>query len=71
MVDETGKISTFEDLYGLDRKLAAALFGDAKGFPPPPPEPKRQQVAGTSSSSSDQTAASDGFSGAMQEFLDN
>ena len=27
--------------YGLDRKLAAALFGDTTGFPLPPPEPKQ------------------------------
>jgi L,D-transpeptidase YcbB len=70
VIDDTGAISTFDDLYGLDHELAAALFGDAKGFPMPPPEPKQKQVAETSSSSGE-TAASDGFSGAMQDFLDN
>jgi murein L,D-transpeptidase YcbB/YkuD len=45
-------------------------FGDAKGFPMPPSEPRQQQVAG-SSAPSDRTVASDGFSGAMQDFLDN
>jgi murein L,D-transpeptidase YcbB/YkuD len=35
VVDETGKVETFEDLYGLDRKLASALFGNASDFPPP------------------------------------
>lgn len=42
VVDKEGKVSTFADLYGLDRKQAVALFGDAKGFPVPPPEPKRR-----------------------------
>jgi hypothetical protein len=43
VVDETGKVSTFADVYGLDNKLATALFGNAAGFPLPPPEPKRPQ----------------------------
>jgi len=41
VVDETGKVASFADLYGLDNKLAAALFGNATGFPMPPPEPKQ------------------------------
>jgi hypothetical protein len=28
VVDETGRVATFVDLYGLDNKLAVALFGD-------------------------------------------
>lgn len=43
VVDDSGKVETFADVYGLDRKLAAALFGDATGFPQPPPEPPKQQ----------------------------
>jgi hypothetical protein len=43
VVDDNGKVETFADVYGLDRKLAAALFGDATGFPQPPPEPPKQQ----------------------------
>jgi murein L,D-transpeptidase YcbB/YkuD len=35
VVDETGNLAIFADLYGLDRKLATALFGDATGFPLP------------------------------------
>ena len=46
-VDKEGKVSTFTDLYGLDRKHAVALFGDAKGFPVPPPEPKRRSSSGS------------------------
>ena len=38
VADDKGKVSTFADVYGLDRKLAAALFGNANGFPPPPPD---------------------------------
>ena len=34
VVDESGKVA-FADLYGLDNKLATALFGDANGFPVP------------------------------------
>ncbi|MGB6969499.1 MAG: L,D-transpeptidase family protein, partial [Methyloceanibacter sp.] len=44
VVDETGKVETYADVYGLDNKLAVALFGAAKGFPPPPPESKQPQV---------------------------
>ena len=33
VADESGKVETFADVYGLDRKLAAAMFGDATGFP--------------------------------------
>ena len=38
MVDEAGKVSTFADLYGLDRKLTTALFAYASGLPPLTPE---------------------------------
>jgi murein L,D-transpeptidase YcbB/YkuD len=40
VVGDDGKVQTFADVYGLDRKLAAAMFGDATGFPEPPPESK-------------------------------
>ena len=38
VVDEKGKVATYADLYGLDNKLATALFGNATGFPEPPPD---------------------------------
>jgi murein L,D-transpeptidase YcbB/YkuD len=38
VVDDAGKVSSFADLYGLDNKMATALFGSAAGFPMPPPE---------------------------------
>jgi murein L,D-transpeptidase YcbB/YkuD len=48
VVDEEGNVATFGDLYGLDRKHAIALFGDAEGFPQPPPEPKRRRTSASS-----------------------
>jgi murein L,D-transpeptidase YcbB/YkuD len=50
VVDGTGKVATFADLYGLDNKLATALFGNATGFPPPPPEspgPQAEEADGS------------------------
>jgi L,D-transpeptidase YcbB len=41
VVDDAGKIDTSQDVYGLDRKMATAMFGSATGFPPPPPESKQ------------------------------
>ncbi len=35
LADETGKVETFDDLYGLDRKLASELMGNASDFPSP------------------------------------
>jgi murein L,D-transpeptidase YcbB/YkuD len=42
---EEGKVTTYPDLYGLDHKLANALFGGAQGFPIPAPEAKRRSVS--------------------------
>ena len=52
VVNDAGTVSAFADVYGLDRKLAIALFGDAMGFPGPAPEPKQSEAAATSSSRS-------------------
>jgi len=49
VVDDDGKVSTFADVYGLDRKLATALFGDTTGFPPPPPDSKPNETQEASS----------------------
>jgi len=69
VVDDAGKVATFGDLYGIDRKMAIALFGDAKGFPKPPPEPehRNRSVASTPSSHS---SRSGGFALAVG-FLDD
>ena len=45
VADKSGKLTTYADIYGLDHKLAAAVFGDAKGFPMPAPESKRRSVS--------------------------
>jgi len=45
VADEEGKVTTYPDLYGLDHKLAVALFGSADGFPMPAPEVKRRAVS--------------------------
>jgi murein L,D-transpeptidase YcbB/YkuD len=67
VVDDKGKVTTFGDLYGLDRKMAIALFGDAKGFPEPPPEPEvPTSVAATSRISSSREVG--GFARALGLF---
>jgi len=45
VADEDGKVTTYPDLYGLDHKLAAALFGTADGFPMPAREVKQQSTS--------------------------
>src|SRR5680860_356560 len=62
VVDDKGKIETHPDLYGLDRALAIALFGDAQGFPEPPPEPEPKRPSGTvASASARNTGGGGGF----------
>jgi L,D-transpeptidase YcbB len=72
VVDETGKVATFADVYGLDNKMAAAMFGNATGFPMPPPEPKKPQgeEADSSSSASSvrRTANGNDIAGSLQGF---
>jgi hypothetical protein len=38
MADDEGKVATFGDVYGLDRRLAAVMFGNANGFSEPAPD---------------------------------
>ena len=70
--DETGKVSTFADVYGLDNKMATALFGNATGFPMPPPEAKGPQGeeadASSSASSARRTANGNDIAGSLQGF---
>ncbi|MGH6865199.1 MAG: L,D-transpeptidase family protein, partial [Methyloceanibacter sp.] len=65
---ENSKVATFADVYGLDRKLATAMFGDDKGFPEPPPEKKRKQLP--TSSPSRWSPDRGGVAGALDSFLD-
>jgi murein L,D-transpeptidase YcbB/YkuD len=72
VVDDAGKLSTFADVYGLDNKMATALFGSAAGFPVPPPEPKKPEGEGGSASSSParRTASSgNDIAGSLSGFL--
>jgi L,D-transpeptidase YcbB len=72
VADETGKVATFADVYGLDNKMATALFGNATGFPMPPPEAKRPQGeeadASSSASSARRTANGNDIAGSLQGF---
>jgi len=70
LVDDEGKIETHPDLYGLDRKHAMALFGDAEGFPEPPPEPEPTRPSGTVASAPASSAGGGGFSNSLG-FLDD
>ncbi len=65
VVDKDGKVSTFGDLYGIDRKMAVAMFGNADGFPVPPPEPKRSSGAVASSAPARQTGGGTGISSSL------
>jgi L,D-transpeptidase YcbB len=73
VVDDNGKVSTFADLYGFDRKVANALFGNPTGFPPPPPDnsgPEEQVSASASPSSAGRPAAShNDIAGSLGAFL--
>ena len=66
VVNDAGKVSTFADVYGLDRKLAIALFGDLTGFSQPPPESKQTQ---TSASSPAGRTGFGGIAGTLGGFL--
>jgi murein L,D-transpeptidase YcbB/YkuD len=71
-VDADGKVTTFTDLYGLDRKHADALFGETVGFPTPPPEPKRREsTVASTSTSSDGARGGGGFANNSLGFFSN
>jgi len=74
VVDETGKVSTYSDVYGLDRKLATALFGNATGFPQPPPDTSKQPQGGGASASNpanSRTASGNGIAGSLGGFFED
>jgi murein L,D-transpeptidase YcbB/YkuD len=75
VADDTGKVSTFADVYGLDRKLAAALFGNANGFPPPPPDTSKPPPSETGvsrrASSSSRTASGSGIASSIGGFFED
>jgi murein L,D-transpeptidase YcbB/YkuD len=69
VVDDGGKVEIFDDVYGLDRKLAAALFGDATGFPQPPPEPPKQQREEADATPVNRSAGRSDIMQSMQSFF--
>jgi murein L,D-transpeptidase YcbB/YkuD len=71
VADEGGKVENFTDVYGLDRKMAAAMFGDATGFPEPPPESKKPPLgeADASTPAAKRTTADNDMARAMSGFL--
>jgi murein L,D-transpeptidase YcbB/YkuD len=72
VVDDAGKLSTFADVYGLDNKMATALFGSAAGFPMPSPEPKKPEGEEASASSSPARRTASGgndIAGSLSGFL--
>jgi murein L,D-transpeptidase YcbB/YkuD len=69
VVDDDGKVETFADVYGLDRKLAVALFGDTTGFPQPPPEPPKRRTVEADATPVDRTAGRGDFMRSMQSFF--
>jgi murein L,D-transpeptidase YcbB/YkuD len=71
VVDADGKVESFADVYGLDRKMALALFGDATGFPQPPPESKKPPLgeADASTPAAKRTTADNDMARAMSGFL--
>ena len=75
VADDKGKVSTFADVYGLDRKLAAALFGNASGFPPPPPDTSKPPPSETGvsrpASSGSRTASGSGIAGSIGGFFED
>ena len=42
VVDEKGKVTTFADIYGLDKKVSTALLGKSVSFPAPADSPEEQ-----------------------------
>jgi hypothetical protein len=71
MVDDEGKVRTVADVYGLDRKMATAMFGSATGFPQPPPESKTPPPgeASASTPAARRTTADNDMARAMQGFF--
>jgi murein L,D-transpeptidase YcbB/YkuD len=69
VVDESGKVDSFADVYGLDRKLAAAMFGDSTGFPQPPPEPPKREEQEADARPANRSAGRSDIMRSMQGFF--
>jgi hypothetical protein len=71
VADDSGAVETVADVYGLDRKMAVAMFGSATGFPEPPPESKKPPLgeADASTPAGRRNTADNDMARAMQGFL--
>jgi L,D-transpeptidase YcbB len=71
VVGDAGQVDVSADVYGLDRKMATAMFGSAAGFSQPPPESKQPPLgeASASTPAARRTTADNDMSRAMQGFF--
>jgi murein L,D-transpeptidase YcbB/YkuD len=68
---DDGKVATFGDVYGLDRKLAAVMFGSADGFSEPPPDttvPEETTASTSSAPARRATASNNDIAGSLGGF---
>ena len=65
VVDEKGKVTTFADIYGLDKKIGTALLGKSVSFPAPADNPEADAQANAPAPVRC-TAASNDIVGSMQ-----
>jgi hypothetical protein len=72
-VNDDGSVSTFEDLYGHDARMANALFGDSVGFkyPNSANNKARETPLQSGNQVSRDEAASDDIVGSIIRLLEN
>jgi murein L,D-transpeptidase YcbB/YkuD len=71
VADENGKVATFGDVYGLDRRLAAVMFGNSDGFSEPPPDtsvPDEATASVPSGTAKRATASNNDIAGSLGGF---
>jgi len=71
VVDDDGKVAAFGDVYGLDRKLAAVMFGNASGFSEPPADatvPDTEEASASPAPARRATASSNDIAGSLGGF---
>jgi hypothetical protein len=73
VVDDAGKVAAFGDVYGLDRKLAAVMFGNANGFSEPAPDttvPDTEEASASPAPARRATASSNDIAGSLGGIAD-
>jgi murein L,D-transpeptidase YcbB/YkuD len=73
VADDDGKVAAFGDVYGLDRKLAAVMFGNANGFSEPAPDttvPDTEEASASPAPARPATASSNDIAGSLGGFAD-